>query len=766
MKKIPKIIFGIAAMFAFVAATPPIRYSIYTTGTVAQVDEHVSSVSTNVATNGVLSFNTRSGAVTLASNDVVTALGYAPGTGSGSGITNGQSGVWFPSLSASNSLTIRVGHTNQTPVLNWARQLSLFPSLYIAGGLSWDTNDNGTFSFIGGHLAGDGAGLTNLNASALASGTVPLARLSGITSNQFEAATWLLATNTTPGWRLTEPGYAGGTNTFEPVYTVTQGTNLFIRGNTNSAADGLYTVQTNWTDGEATAYLYTNANADVIWSREVDLDRIYTFTNAAGQANFTEGIILPTFQSRVTNTLSGGLCGTAAFGWTTNYTFGGFGVNGSTASDGAVLAFGQGLDYGTNGAVWTIYSTNITEACLSSNVWYWATNLTLADASVATNKLDPTAYGLLMQTGTGGGVTNDQVLPGTAVADNLVVRTNLGAGAITATTGNVIINSDEYAAWVTNGAIRFTGITNNIGVVLSNGFSRGEFEDYGPGTFKASWTIDGTNWSDYATNTPVTVGFIRQMTVPGDANAMGVSNVVLYSWTMPWLFGKTNYVRSQKVIVDRPRLEDAAAPLRTVKALALHTVRTRTNWARIPAQAQVDVNGHSERLTAEWRRTASADTNADNLNWEWAGTNIWTVSGPPTVSVDQTTYAVVMSDLTNVLVTLPAAYTSSVPVVLFAQRIDAPEWTRLARTATATNETMEVRFSVPNADYGFFRIAIDDGRPAFGTLNGVLELQPRTIGAANATTWGRGAGLVCVDSNYVYVAVGTNSWKRAAMEAW
>ena len=39
-------------------------------------------------------------------------------------------------------------------------------------------------------LSGNGASLTSLNASNLASGTVPLARLSGITSNQLDAGTW------------------------------------------------------------------------------------------------------------------------------------------------------------------------------------------------------------------------------------------------------------------------------------------------------------------------------------------------------------------------------------------------------------------------------------------------------------------------------------------------------------------------------------------------------------------------------------------------
>ena len=48
-------------------------------------------------------------------------------------------------------------------------------------------------------FAGNGANVTNVNANNLSTGTVPLARLSGITSNQLDAATWQLATNLNGG---------------------------------------------------------------------------------------------------------------------------------------------------------------------------------------------------------------------------------------------------------------------------------------------------------------------------------------------------------------------------------------------------------------------------------------------------------------------------------------------------------------------------------------------------------------------------------------
>ncbi len=52
---------------------------------------------------------------------------------------------------------------------------------------------------LSGAFSGNGTNLTALNADNLSSGTVPLARLSGITSNQLAVATWQVATNLNGG---------------------------------------------------------------------------------------------------------------------------------------------------------------------------------------------------------------------------------------------------------------------------------------------------------------------------------------------------------------------------------------------------------------------------------------------------------------------------------------------------------------------------------------------------------------------------------------
>lgn len=52
------------------------------------------------------------------------------------------------------------------------------------------------------------------------------------------------------------------------------------------------------------------------------------------------------------------------------------------------------------------------------------------------------------------------------------------------------------------------------------------------------------------------------------------------------------------------------------------------------------------------------------------------------------------------------------------------------------------------------------------TTNGVFEYNLQTITNSTDSTFGYGAGLMLWDTNYVYVSVGTNLWKRTALTAW
>ncbi len=86
---------------------------------------------------------------------------------------------------------------------------------------SLPANPNFSGAVTATSFSGSGAGLTGINAGNLSSGTVPLARLGGITSNQLDATTWQLATNLNNGNAATLEGLkaagfwktSGNTNT-------------------------------------------------------------------------------------------------------------------------------------------------------------------------------------------------------------------------------------------------------------------------------------------------------------------------------------------------------------------------------------------------------------------------------------------------------------------------------------------------------------------------------------------------------------------------
>jgi len=57
---------------------------------------------------------------------------------------------------------------------------------------------------------------------------------------------------------------------------------------------------------------------------------------------------------------------------------------------------------------------------------------------------------------------------------------------------------------------------------------------------------------------------------------------------------------------------------------------------------------------------------------------------------------------------------------------------------------------------------------AINPTNGVLSanfllLAPGTIATSTNSTFGRGAGLMTGDTNYIYISVGTNAWRRISV---
>jgi hypothetical protein len=172
------------------AALTAADYSNTLAGAWAAADLSVSnslyeSIQVVAGSNGVVSFNERQGLVSLTSNDVVTALGFTPGTGSGSGQTN-----WDYTAITNAPWGLK------TNAVQYIDDLSEWVVQITTGDPVLSVNVNTLIYDGSGGFQGVGTDLTLLNASNLGSGTVPLERLSGITSNELDAGTWLLATNT------------------------------------------------------------------------------------------------------------------------------------------------------------------------------------------------------------------------------------------------------------------------------------------------------------------------------------------------------------------------------------------------------------------------------------------------------------------------------------------------------------------------------------------------------------------------------------------
>jgi len=75
----------------------------------------------------------------------------------------------------------------------------------------------------------------------------------------------------------------------------------------------------------------------------------------------------------------------------------------------------------------------------------------------------------------------------------------------------------------------------------------------------------------------------------------------------------------------------------------------------------------------------------------------------------------------------------------------------------ATNANQETRIAANTTQLGFIN-------PTNGLLTAnYMLLVPVTIATSTNSTFGRGAGLITGDTNYIYISVGTNAWRRISV---
>ena len=329
-----------------------------------------------------------------------------------------------------------------------------------------------TSVILNGTFTGDGAGLTSLNANNLASGTVPLAQLSGITSDQLDAATWQLATNLNGGYAALASNVVSGIAI----------TNAFI---TNSVFAG---------DGGG----LTNLNASQLSSGTIPLGQL-------------PAVVVTNKQTSVI-------------------------LNGTFTGDGAGLTSLNANNL-ASGTVPLGVLSGITGNQLDAATWQLATNLNGGNAALASNVVSGIAITNAFITnsvfaGDGSGLTNlnaSQLSSGTIPLGQLpaVVVTNKQSSVILngTFTGNgsgltsLNVNASQLSGTVGNNQLANNSITVSAGTGLSGG---------GPVALGGSTALTNAGVLSVTGNSDITASTVGGAVTLGDTatNANVASTIV------------------------------------------------------------------------------------------------------------------------------------------------------------------------------------------------------------------------------------------------
>ena len=213
------------------------------------------------------------------------------------------------------------------------------------------TLNNGANQFSG-TFTGNGTNLTSLNASNLSLGTVPLARLTNITSNQLDPATWQLATNLNGGNARLASNVVSGialTNAFLTNAVITNSvfagnggglTNLNASqlssiGNTNGGIDNFFL---GLSGNPITTGSYNTANGfqalfnNTSGSNNTANGAFALFHNANGSYNTAEGVSALSTNTNGSNNIALGYQAGIAITGSSNIDIGNPGIEGENST--------------------------------------------------------------------------------------------------------------------------------------------------------------------------------------------------------------------------------------------------------------------------------------------------------------------------------------------------------------------------------------------------------------------------------------------------
>jgi hypothetical protein len=331
---------------------------------------------------------------------------------------------------------------------------------------------------------------------------------------------------------------------------------------------------------------------------------------------------------------------------------------------------------------------------------------------------------------------------------------------------NSLLLSARVVAWATNSISMAAGVTNS-GVWVTN--LAGVDFTATLGTPQLLYAFDGIHFQTgnpaLITNAPVMVAFYAGTAIPtGSMNPTPVpmpgamTNITIWRLVRPDLFGVTNATFGEVVLAGDPQQPAQVATKNYVD-------KTFAGTAWWSAQNDVQLNEHVLNFNVGWSEFVSG-SQGQTLHTAFLGQDAFTVAYPPYTQPTNVLTATVDGTGTNVVVSLPTNGVSAGVRLMISHYITPLNWQITSIQPVLSGGAWVFTMPFPWPDSGFMISCLPSANPGVMSLSTMLALPPRTIASATATTWGYGPGLVCVDSNYVYVAVATNGWKRAALSAW
>ena len=368
--------------------------------------------------------------------------------------------------------------------------------------------------------------------------------------------------------------------------------------------------------------------------------------------------------------------------------------------------------------------TNLRSAMLT-NLVFTATNLPSGTPPTVTN------------TGTIGGVAYYQIgIPAAAPNTNTVTAYNLSNAMFSS--AQIILLDTNFNFALSNSLGRFTNVLKVL--VSPPQIGSGGMAPPSPAPYTVIYSTNGTSgWTSNLTVPP------NMLYVSVTTTTTGAGRVTIFSAEHPELDGRTNDLTRQHLLVAQP-------------------------------------TGNADACTKFYCDVTDANVAANNWQLNSNGTSYF--YGPNSARVFELqaallTYSTNLSISlvnTNWVLTISATNFVAGWQLQFSPALELLNGFQLFTSYTLVTNTGIATFTVPlsatPSPNGFFRIVSPQTAGAlsywplqmpyayFGTNGNYPTL---TVTHSTNTTYGYGSGLLTADTNYLYVSVGTNAWRRLAI---